>query len=175
MGLTQEIKAPAPSKDEPLDLNIGALDFGLPHHDETAANDFSSSANKEADAPLNLDSTDFNLDTDLSNLTSQTNGAIHSNEAAAPMDLDLSGISLDLNPPAASTEHSDISLDLKVAEADLNDEYHADSEMATKLDLAIAYQEIGDKDGARELLDEVIKGGTSEQSEKAKSMLVRLA
>ena len=32
-------------------------------------------------------------------------------------------------------------------------------EMETKLDLAIAYQEIGDKEGARELLEEVIRGG----------------
>jgi pilus assembly protein FimV len=50
-----------------------------------------------------------------------------------------------------------------------------DAEMATKLDLAIAYQEIGDKEGARELLDEVVKGGTAEQSEKAKSLLLELA
>jgi pilus assembly protein FimV len=47
--------------------------------------------------------------------------------------------------------------------------------MATKLDLAIAYQEIGDKEGARELLDEVLKGGNAEQSEKARSLLHELA
>ena len=50
-----------------------------------------------------------------------------------------------------------------------------DSEMATKLDLAIAYQEIGDREGARELLDEVIKGGNADQSEKARSLLMSLA
>ena len=37
----------------------------------------------------------------------------------------------------------------------------AHMEMETKLDLAIAYQEIGDKEGARELLDEVIRGGNA--------------
>jgi pilus assembly protein FimV len=47
--------------------------------------------------------------------------------------------------------------------------------METKLDLAIAYQEIGDKEGARELLDEVLKGGTPQQSERAKSLLLELA
>jgi pilus assembly protein FimV len=47
--------------------------------------------------------------------------------------------------------------------------------MATKLDLALAYQEIGDKDGARELLDEVVKGGTAEQTAKARSMLQKIA
>jgi pilus assembly protein FimV len=172
MGMTQEFKAPAPSHDAPLDLNIGALDFGLPHHDDAAANDVASPAGKESSSSMNLASTDFSLDADFPSMSGQSNGAMHSNETA-PMDLDLSGISLDLNPAAASS--SDINLDLNVAETDLNGEYHADSEMATKLDLAIAYQEIGDKDGARELLDEVIKGGSSEQSEKAKSMLVRLA
>ena len=51
----------------------------------------------------------------------------------------------------------------------------SDAEMATKLDLAVAYQEIGDKEGARELLDEVLKGGSSEQSERAKALLHELA
>lgn len=49
------------------------------------------------------------------------------------------------------------------------------AEMATKLDLAVAYREIGDKEGARELLDEVIKGGSNEQIEKARKMLEQLA
>ena len=48
------------------------------------------------------------------------------------------------------------------------------AEMATKLDLAVAYKEIGDKEGARELLDEVIKGGSNEQIEKARKMLEQL-
>jgi FimV-like protein len=48
-------------------------------------------------------------------------------------------------------------------------------EMETKLDLAIAYQEIGDKEGARELLDEVIKGGSSDQVAKANAMNARAA
>ncbi len=48
-------------------------------------------------------------------------------------------------------------------------------EMETKLDLAIAYQEIGDKEGARELLDEVIKGGNPEQVGKASAMRELLA
>ena len=51
----------------------------------------------------------------------------------------------------------------------------AQMEMETKLDLAIAYQEIGDKEGARELLDEVIKGGNVEQSTRASAMRAQLA
>ena len=51
----------------------------------------------------------------------------------------------------------------------------AHMEMETKLDLAIAYQEIGDKEGARELLEEVIRGGNPEQAARANSMRAALA
>lgn len=47
-------------------------------------------------------------------------------------------------------------------------------EVATKLDLAGAYVEIGDADGARELLNEIVKKGDSEQVGKAKALLETL-
>jgi pilus assembly protein FimV len=47
-------------------------------------------------------------------------------------------------------------------------------EVATKLDLAKAYQEMGDKDGARELLNEVLKEGDAAQQQQAKTMLAAL-
>ncbi|MDO9352727.1 MAG: hypothetical protein Q7T55_03480, partial [Solirubrobacteraceae bacterium] len=62
---------------------------------------------------------------------------------------DMSGIDLDL--PTESTQLSDFAP--PVAEALPSAELSAaHMEMETKLDLAIAYQEIGDKEGARELL-----------------------
>jgi pilus assembly protein FimV len=47
-------------------------------------------------------------------------------------------------------------------------------EVATKLDLAKAYQEMGDADGVREILAEVLSEGDAEQQETAKSMLKQL-
>lgn len=47
-------------------------------------------------------------------------------------------------------------------------------EMATKLDLAAAYEEIGDKEGARELLQEVLDGGDASQQHKARAMLAKI-
>ncbi|HEX4879210.1 MAG TPA: FimV/HubP family polar landmark protein [Limnobacter sp.] len=44
-------------------------------------------------------------------------------------------------------------------------------EVATKLDLAGAYVEIGDADGAKELLNEIIKKGDADQVRKAKALL----
>ncbi|RQO36154.1 pilus assembly protein FimV [Herminiimonas sp. KBW02] len=91
-------------------------------------------------------------------------------------EFDLSDIALELDPVDKPTLAS--AEELALPELDgLGDEasYSANAEMATKLDLAIAYQEIGDREGARELLEEVVKGGNGEQSEKAKALLGKLS
>jgi pilus assembly protein FimV len=96
------------------------------------------------------------------------------------MEFDLSDINLDLDPTRAKHEpvaeasvaHTASSAAQGVAHAATSDS--ASAEMATKLDLAVAYQEIGDKDGARELLDEVLQGGTPEQVDRARAMRVKL-
>ncbi len=48
------------------------------------------------------------------------------------------------------------------------------SDVQTKFDLAKAYQEMSDKDGAREILQEVIKNGDATQQEEAKKLLESL-
>jgi pilus assembly protein FimV len=50
----------------------------------------------------------------------------------------------------------------------------AAEEAETKLELARAYEEMGDKEGARELLQEVVREGTAEQQSLASDMLTRL-
>ena len=47
-------------------------------------------------------------------------------------------------------------------------------EVDTKLELARAYEEMGDAEGARELLDEVMRDGDDAQQEQARSILARL-
>jgi pilus assembly protein FimV len=47
--------------------------------------------------------------------------------------------------------------------------------VATKLDLAKAYQEMGDAEGARELLDEVLAEGSAAQKKAAQEIIARLA
>jgi len=87
----------------------------------------------------------------------------------------------DLPTPAPAPALNDIDLDLPEPPApppqDVleDDESAFAAEMSTKLDLAAAYQEIGDKEGARELLDEVIRGGSDSQIERAKDMLSKLS
>jgi pilus assembly protein FimV len=101
-----------------------------------------------------------------------------SNSATDPLDFDLSDISLELDGSDAGSK-LEFEPESNVAQSEQSWSEDAasssDAEMATKLDLALAYQEIGDKEGARELLDEVLKGGTAEQSERAKALLLELA
>jgi len=73
----------------------------------------------------------------------------------AEPDIDLGSISLDLGEPAAADPA-------------------AGDEVATKLELAKAYEEMGDKEGARELLTEVAREGNAEQQAKAQGLLAKL-
>ena len=62
---------------------------------------------------------------------------------------------------------------LQAADADLDefDFLAGTDEVTTKLDLARAYIEMQDADGARDILDEVVKEGTKAQKEEARKML----
>ncbi|MBX9900748.1 MAG: LysM peptidoglycan-binding domain-containing protein [Burkholderiaceae bacterium] len=97
----------------------------------------------------------------------QTNMDKASEAAVSAFEFDLSGI--DLNLDSNATARSEPALN------PVEDVPSFNAEMATKLDLAVAYHEIGDKEGARELLDEVVKGGTADQIEKARQMLEKLS
>ena len=74
----------------------------------------------------------------------------------AEAEIDLGSINLDLGKPSAA-------------------EPAAGDEVATKLELAKAYDEMGDREGARELLNEVVKEGNAEQQAKAQGMLAKLS
>ena len=47
--------------------------------------------------------------------------------------------------------------------------------MATKLDLARAYIEMGDPEGARSILDEVMQEGNGAQKSEAQSLMAQMA
>ena len=86
-------------------------------------------------------------------------------EASKPAAPALNDIDLDLPPPETP----------KPVDVLEDDESAFTAEMSTKLDLAAAYQEIGDKEGARELLEEVIRGGNDAQIGRARDMLSKLS
>ena len=138
-------------------------------------------------APSTLDKTqamDFNLD-----LGSPSAAAPAAPAAAAPASAPDPGLTFDLNldlgvgdkkadaPAAPAADLSSISLDLGGSDAPAAPAGGADpkwQEIATKLDLAKAYEEMGDKDGARELLNEVMKDGDAAQKGTAQQLLAKL-
>jgi pilus assembly protein FimV len=57
---------------------------------------------------------------------------------------------------------------------DLGDEPFTLSEVGTKLDLARAYVDMGDPEGARSILDEVLQEGSAEQKQEAERLMTSL-
>ncbi|WP_223448405.1 MULTISPECIES: FimV/HubP family polar landmark protein [Pseudomonas] len=109
-----------------------------------------------------------------------------------PADFDLS-LADELDAPDAfAAELDDVNAELESlsssigeptfteADAALGDDDDFDflsgtDEAATKLDLAQAYIDMGDSDGARDILNEVVSEGSAEQKSEAEEMLSRLA
>jgi pilus assembly protein FimV len=135
------------------DATLAAIDFNLD------AEPTKKPAAAPAPAPAAVDSAatasglDFDLNLDLGDQSAAATKSVPS--------MDLSSISLDLGSagePGGSTSSNDPKW----------------QEVATKLDLAKAYEEMGDKDGARELLGEVMKDGDATQKGQAQQLLSKL-
>ena len=60
-------------------------------------------------------------------------------------------------------------------EADVGSQNRNNDEVGTKLDLARAYIDMGDIEGAREILDEVMSEGSEEQRDQANAMIGKIA
>ncbi len=74
-----------------------------------------------------------------------------------------------------STNLDDFGLDLGDFDVDGADFGDGLDEIGTKLDLATAYVEMGDADGAREMLEEVMSGGDESQKQKAQQLMQQIA
>jgi pilus assembly protein FimV len=105
---------------------------------------------------------DFNFDVNFTSPENTAEAAAADDLAKTPdkmPELDLSGISFDLGTPA--TEEASVAAS-------------ESPEVDTKLDLVTAYVDMGDTEGARELLDEVLKEGGPQQRERAQKILTDL-
>lgn len=105
--------------------------------------------------------------------------------AAAPSGLDLTSIDLDLDSLDAAAEADDAEAQSMEAtqlgeltpQSEFGDAPAASGgdEVDTKLELARAYDDMGDKEGALELLEEVVRDGSAEQQAAAREMIARLS
>ncbi len=158
-------------------------------------------------APEEQDETLMAMHLDVSDLEDDAAPASAAGPDTRPLELDLSGISLDLNGPAKSSGanraesaspsdemppltmpmHSadggagghDTLATLAIADDTLSpstlpEDGDGSRDLQIKLDLARAYIEIGDKDGARELLEEVLVQADDSLRAETETMLAQL-
>ncbi|HWA12822.1 MAG TPA: FimV/HubP family polar landmark protein, partial [Burkholderiales bacterium] len=146
--------APAPEPEK-----SGGLDFDIDLNSFNATAATPAAVEPEA-APAGGNALDF----DMSGLSLGTPAAEPRMEApAAAPEIDLSGISLDLGGDAETSP--------RISASGKDDHWY---DVQTKFDLAKAYQEMGDKDGAREILKEVLQEGDAEQKTAAQAVLASL-
>lgn len=159
-----------------LDLE-GADALELPEVSEEAAPVDASGAAEEAPS--------FDIPADDAPLPEEMTAA----EAPSPEDdlpeLSAPADSFQEQPPVQAPDPEDLmmasltksvvtSLTDSRAMPDLPADEELNQEVDTKLELARAYEEMGDAEGARELLDEVMRDGDASQQEQARSILARL-
>ncbi|MBL1277563.1 MAG: FimV family protein [Ectothiorhodospiraceae bacterium] len=180
-----------PADDNSLDFDVSSLDFDL-----DASIDAISGVKTEAAAD-----NDSGLDFDIEGLGDfSTEPAVEpasepdtesSPELALDDTLELdvgleTELTLDTDTPVV--EVSDVeALETATAETgdadeledvlgdDLDDVFGEVDEVGTKLDLAKAYVDMGDGDGARSILDEVLEEGDDDQKKQAEELISQLA
>jgi len=144
-------------------------------------------AAEETEAPKKQEGNAIDFDFDLNALAAPSASVPAAEEpkpAAGGLDFDMSGTSLEApGEPRADfgavqeIDLSGINLDLgtgtfpQVSATGKDDHWY---DVQTKFDLAKAYQEMGDKDGAREILKEVLQEGDAEQKAAAQTVLANL-
>jgi pilus assembly protein FimV len=126
-------------------------------------------------SPVRDGEVDFDMDIDG---MEETDSVINESGDTAGDDI---GLDYDTGAKVAgnASEHLDFNLDeltLDQEEDDLTEGLLQESdEIGTKLDLARAYMDMGDPDGARGILEEVIEEGNDEQKTEAENLIARIA
>ena len=170
-GFDATTQAP-PASD--LDLDLGRA----PSSAHAATQPLPTAARHDPDAPM-----DFDLDAPDLSLPDLPSTPTPAPAPATPMPFDLSSISLDLDLPpepaspaqpaaAASKPGPTSGFDLDLDDAP--DGGDADDPISRKLDLAEEFRQIGDTDGARDLLQEVVAKSTGTVRARAQGMLDEL-
>jgi len=180
--------AAAPEAAMDFDLDIGGGETPAPGAEPAAAMDFDldiggGEAAAPAAAPAETPAAEeAPLDFDIGGLEPAPSAVAPMGEAPkeekSAFDFDLSGLDFPsttkIEAPAAPAPEAAPSLDL--ADLDLGEPAApaVNDGVSTKLELAKAYLEIGDKDGAREILNEVAKEGSAAQQEEAQKLIASL-
>lgn len=158
------------------------LDFG--GHDKGAGGTVSmmpddvSGAVAEARAPAARSQSSSGIDFDFSALTAAPVGEESESDLSAGMSssagFDISFAAQPKPADAGEMDFGSLSLEATPVEGEAAGELSSD-EVATKLDLAKAYIDMGDADGARSILDEVLAEGSDAQKKQAAELAAQIA
>jgi len=175
-----------PSAEEPESMPVVEEDsesLGMPSLEAEAESVFDE-AKAAADAFSQTGRLDLELEADLeeADIPSEDVGTLGSGSETAKLDDVVSALDLDLELDGEEQKVPDLGaevteplgaddeIDLEVG--DVSGEI---DEVGTKLDLAQAYVDMGDTDGARGILGEVMTEGSDTQKEEAEALLAKLA
>ena len=181
------LKQQTESKADAQDLSDFDLDLQLDPPASQTDDDFLSGLEEQIKdvppvepptlTPAALDEFDLPEDFDLSLADEPSNPAAKPDAFASELD----DVNAELDRLSQSLEHPPIEPSFTAEDAALGAEDEPDfdflsgtDEVATKLDLAQAYIDMGDADGARDILSEVLTEGNEGQRGEAKEMLGRI-
>lgn len=175
-----DLNLPTEAEKPDQEISSDAVEFGLEFDvpdvvTDVAATDLAPEVQTQSAPELEPEveeiSFDFPLEEDEA-LTDDFESLALGNEIDANA-FDFSAISLDLGEDDVKAEDGfatdDLSVELAAPTASEN------QDVDIKLDLVAAYIDMDDKEGARELLDEVLKEGGPQQVQRAEQLLASLA
>jgi pilus assembly protein FimV len=183
----QDLLDPSPTTDTsaPLDLgNFGDLNLDLPASTPAPVQPSAPAQSMAPEAPSSLEGLDFSLDTDFSLPAAAPAAPAPAPAAPAAAPEDDFGLSqLDLSndfslPSAEASPGANIDIDIDIdAMADTGADSAptmANDALGTKLDLAQEFAAIGDSEGARSLIEEVLTEASGTLKVRAEKMLSEL-
>ena len=165
-----------------LDMDASELDLGL----DSAGDDLEAELDMDLDMGLDMsmdsepeavsESTDDGMDFDLDMSTGDDSFDLSVGDDELDMSTadDSFDMSLDDGEIDLTDEASDLGLstDDDLGGMNLSEPLDAE-EVNTKLDLSKAYLDMGDHEGARDILEEVIAGGNAEQKKEAEKLMAQ--
>jgi len=181
---TDAVKEPAADEEEfSLDIEASELDLDAGEPATASADD----AGLDMDFDMSMDtgseeaSLDMDMDINMSgedeiDLSAEMSGGESLEDLTADLDMsmddteysDTDDFSMDLDDADL-----DLSMDTDLEDMDLSGSLDED-EIGTKLDLARAYLDMGDNEGARDILDEVLADGNDAQKKEAEELMSQL-
>ena len=176
-----ETAPPVEAFDHDFDLSLDELEAASPAEvpsqpvlDKPAADSFEAVLEQQAQVQsAHEDVTDFDLDLPADFDLSLADESAPAPAAPDSFSLELDKVNAELQRLSQSMEESSLAQPFADDEPEFDFLSGAD-ETATKLDLAQAYIDMGDDEGARDILTEVMEEGNPQQQAEALEMISRL-